>query len=296
MSWSSFVTVGGRVLNYKLVTLGTTAVTPRVVLTVIVVLVLTVLLSRLLRRGMQRAFRRWGHQAESSVASINRLVHYAVMLLGTGIALQTAGFNLNALFAAGAVFAVGIGFAMQNIVQNFVSGVILLVEHVIKPGDILDVGGQVVKVINMGIRSTVVLTRDGENVIVPNSLLVQSSVKNFTLKDSHYRLRAQVGVIYGSDMALVRKTLERVALEVEWRHQGHEPIVLMTGFGDNSVNFEASVWIDTPWEARVVLGRLYEALWWALKREEIVIAFPQLDVHFDPKVEQGFGGLVAVRS
>jgi len=281
MSWSNFVAGAGRILHFKLFAIGSTTVTLKVVLTVIVILLIASVVSRGLRRGLQRAFQHWGQQAESSVASINRLVHYAVLLVGLGIALQTAGFNLNALFAAGAIFAVGIGFAMQNIAQNFVSGVILLVERVIKPGDIIDVGGQLVKVVKMGIRSTIVLARDGENVIVPNTSLVQSSVKNYTLKDSYYRLRAKVGVVYSSDMELVQQTLERMVREADWRHSVHPPVVLMTEFGDSSVNFEVMVWIDSPWEARVALARLHQAIWWALKQEDIVIAFPQLDVHFD---------------
>jgi small-conductance mechanosensitive channel len=293
MSWSQFTANAGRLLNTKLFTLGGTAVTLKTIVTVVLILLVTYLVSRAIRRALTTVFRRRGLKDDGNVQAISRLVHYGVLLVGVGVALQTAGFNLNALFAAGAVFAIGIGFAMQNLVQNFVAGVILLVERAIKPGDVLEVEGRLVRVKQMGIRSTVVRTRDGEHMIVPNSVLVQSTVKNYTLKGSVYRIRAQVGVVYGSDMKLVMKTLERVTRSIDWRLSDHEPIVLLTAFGDNSVNFDASVWVDDPFEKPQMLSRLYQEIWWAFKEQEIVIAFPQLDVHFDPPVEQGLSRMAA---
>lgn len=294
MSWSDFTTTAGHMLKAKLFALGGTEVTPRTILTVLLILLVTYVLSRGIRRTVTSVFRRRGLENDGNVLAIARLVHYAVLLIGVGVALQTAGFNLNALFAAGAIFAIGIGFAMQNLVQNFVAGVILLVERAIKPGDVLEVEQRVVKVFRMGIRATIVRTRDGDHMIVPNSVLVQSTVKNYTLKDSVFRIRAKVGVVYGSDMQVVMQTLEEAMRAIEWRLPGHEPIVLLTEFGDSSVNFDASVWVATPWESTKLLSRLNQAIWWALKDKGIVIAFPQLDVHLDPPVEQGLSRLASV--
>jgi small-conductance mechanosensitive channel len=120
---------------------------------------------------------------------------------------------------------------------------------------------------------------------------VQNPVKNYTFQDSLYRLRVQVGVTYGSDMKLVRETLERTATETEWRNKDYDPSILMTGFGDSSVNFEVSVWIDDPWTLRRRASRLHEAIWWALKEAGVVIAFPQLDVHFDPPIVESLTGM-----
>jgi small-conductance mechanosensitive channel len=293
MSWTDFSTSAGRVLKTKLFALGGTEVTLKTILIVALILIATYLISRGVRRAVTRLFRRRGLEEDGNVLAITRLVHYGVLLVGVGIALQTAGFNLNALFAAGAVFAIGIGFALQNLMQNFVSGVILLLERAIKPGDVLEVEDRIVKVHRMGIRSTIVQTRDGDHMIVPNSVLVQSTVKNYTLKNSVYRIRAKVGVVYGSDMKVVMKTLEEVMRGIEWRLPEHEPIVLLTDFGDNSVNFDASVWVRNPWEKPRLLSGLNQAIWWALKSKGIVIAFPQLDVHFDPPVAQGLSRLAA---
>jgi small-conductance mechanosensitive channel len=294
MKLSDFPHRAGEILNTKLFTLGDTQVTLMTLVTAVFIVFLTLVISRLLRRGVERLARRRRIQDEGSVAAVSRLVHYLVLLVGIGVALDTAGVNLNALFAAGAVFAVGIGFAMKNIVENFVAGVILLIEGSIKPGNILEVEGRVVRVIQMGIRTTIVQTRDGEHLIVPNSVLGQSTVKNFTLARAVYRVRALVGVVYASDMALVRQILEGVAQNIHLDDTGRAPQVLLLGFGDNSVNWEVAVWMTDPWLSRQVLSRLNEAIWWALKERGIVIAFPQLDVHFDPPVAEGFARIAAV--
>jgi small-conductance mechanosensitive channel len=207
------------------------------------------------------------------------------------VALQTAGIELGALFAAGAVFAVGLGFAMQNIAQNFVSGVILLVERSIKPGDVLSLQDETVRVIQMGIRATLVRTLDEEIMIVPNSSLVQSTVKNYTIKDSLFRVRVTVGVEYGSDMARVRKTLEAASQQMDFREANHEPVVLMDDFADSSVNWEVSIWIADPWTARRIRSHMREAIWTAFKQAQIVIAFPQLDVHFDTPINEAAQGV-----
>ena len=197
------------------------------------------------------------------------------------------------IFAAGAIFAVGLGFAMQNIAQNFVSGVILLLERSIKPGDVLAIDSTVVRVIDMVIRTTLVRTRDDEELIVPNSVLVQGTVKNYTLHDSIFRLRAQVGVVYSSDMRHVADTLRKVAESVTWRSDKRNPRILMKEFGTSSVDFDVSVWMDDPWEAPRALAQLNEAIWFALRDAGVTIAFPQLDVHFDRNVSEAFGRLGA---
>jgi small-conductance mechanosensitive channel len=203
----------GRLLDTELFRIGTTQVTVSTLVTVLALLVLTAWLAARIRRLVERGLtRRGGHAAVAG--TVSGIVYYALLLTGFGVAFGTAGIQLTALFAAGAVFAVGLGFALQSIAQNFVAGVILLVERTIKPGDILEVEGQIVKVMLIGIRASVVETRDGEDVIIPNSVLIQTSVKNFTLRDPAVRVRVQVGVAYHSDMRLVKATLTEVAAEL----------------------------------------------------------------------------------
>lgn len=284
-----------KVLNARLFDVAGTPVSVATLLTGVLIMVVTVVGSRLAQRAIRRTLRMRGVEDEGTIGAVSRLLHYLVLTVGFGIAIQTVGIDLSALFAAGAIFAVGLGFAMQSIAQNFVSGVILLAERSIKPGDILAVQDEVVRVLEMGIRATIVQTRDGEDLIVPNSVLIQSAVKNYTLKESAYRVRVGVGVTYGSNLALVRETLEAVARRIddEWAVETRQPQVLMTGFGDNSVNFEVAIWMTNPWESRRAQSELHEAIWWAFQEKQIVIAFPQLDVHFDPPVHESFSSLGA---
>lgn len=279
------------VLNASLFTIGEVKVTTSTLLTGLLIVVAAQLLSMALRAIIQRSLRGRGVGAQGSVSVATRLLHYTVLASGIAMALQTAGVKLGALFAAGAVFAVGLGFAMQTLAQNFVAGVILLMERSIKTGDVLEVEGSVVRVQTTGIRSTLVRTRDEEEMIVPNSTLVQTTVKNYTMKDALYRLRVVVGVTYGSDMALVRKTLEKVGKDLDWRLQDRPCQILLVDFGSSSVDFEVAVWTDNPWLARVHSSHLREAIWWAFKEHGITIAFPQVDVHFDPPVNDSLRGL-----
>ena len=235
---------------------------------------------------MTRANARQRFMSDSLQAITTRLVHYVVLAVGVAVALEVVGIGLGKLVAAGAVVAVALGFAMQNITQNFVSGLILIIERTIKPGDVLWVEGQAVRVTEMGIRSTVARTRDDEEMIIPNSLLVQATVKNLTLRDSMFRVKCTVGVHYGSDLDLVLDVLAAAAREQPWGERGKDPVLLLTAFASSSIDFEVSVWSADPWAARTHASQLNLTIWRRLKEAGVTIAFPQLDLHVDPPVEQ----------
>ena len=273
-------------LSEELFKIGSTVVNVITLVTAGVIILISYGVSRGVRAALHRFFARGGVAPSGEVGAIERLAHYGIVLLGIVIALRTTGIRLDALFTAGAVFAVGFGFAMQNIAQNFVSGVILLFERTIKPGDVIEVGGQIVKVQQMSIRATIVRTLDEEDVIVPNSSLVQSNVKNFTLEDNIYRVRVTVGVSYGADVRQVKALLEECARSMDYREKGFEPRVLLLNFGASALEFEASVWMRDPWNHRIASSKLREAIWYAFKEQQILLAFPQVDVHFDPPVAE----------
>lgn len=278
-------------LDTKLVEVGGTTITIATAISALIVIVFSTWLARLARRMVRRVFERRGLTNEGTAGTVGGILYYLILVAGLGVALQTMGIDLAALFAAGAIFAIGLGFAMQNIAQNFVSGFILLTERAIKPGDVVEVEGNVVKVRQMGIRATIVQTRNGEAIIVPNSVLAQSSVKNYTLEDSLYRLQVSVGVAYGSDLRRVRARLEESARELAWRVSTRDPEVYLAEFGNNSVIFDVLVWMSDPWRERAARSALGEAIWWAFQEEGIVIAFPQIDVHLDEEVTAGLQAL-----
>jgi len=225
---------------------------------------------------------RGGLSEQGTVTTVTKLLHYFVLFLGLTVALQTVGVSLTSIFAAGAFVAVGVGFALQNILQNFVSGVILLAERSITEHDVLLVDGEMILVERIGARSTIARNRDDQQRIIPNSNLVQTTVVNYTLSDTTYRIRARVGVAYGSDMERVEAALQRAALGVADRDPSREPVTLLLEFGDSAVIWEVSFWANDPWIARVTLSELNKSIWRVFQDEGITIAFPQLDVHLSP--------------
>jgi small-conductance mechanosensitive channel len=293
MNWQERIREGTALLDIRLFELGGTPVTAWTLATVLMILLATILIARVVRKAMERMLRGRTALEQGNIAVTSRLAHYLLLIGGALIALDTLGVSLTALFAAGALFAVAIGFAMQNLVANFVSGLILLMERAVKPGDIVELDGQIIEIKRMGIRATIGRTLNEEDLIIPSSNLVQSVVKNFTLRDTLSRLRAQVGVTYDSDMVLVRRVLEQVAEQVPWRSGAHEPVILLSEFGSSSVNFEVSVWIQNPWKRQQYRSMLHEAIWFALKEAGVTIAFPQVDVHFDPPVVESLQALRA---
>ena len=282
-------------ISQPLFTLSGTEVTLLSLAIFIFVISFSVTLSFILQRALKRTLAHRFEKQEGTLAAILRLIHYTIVIIGFGIGLQTIGINISALFAAGAVFAIAIGFAMQNIVQNFVSGIILLIERTIKPGDILEIEGNVVKVVNMGIRTTVVRTWREEDLIMPNSIFAQTTIKNYTLNDDDFRLGVEVGVAYESDMRKVIDVLEKTARDLTWRLPQPEPRVLLQDFGDSAVIFGVYVNIDDPWKQRVYMSELRKAVWFAFKEAGITIAFHQVDIHFDPPVTEAFTGLTKIK-
>lgn len=284
------------VMAYELLRVNEVVVTVGALVLGLTILALGWIGSRVMQRAARRSLLQRGERDHGNLQATLRLGHYAIMLLALIVALEVIGINLTALFAAGAVFAIGIGFALRTVAENFVAGVMLLMERSIRPGDVLEVDGRVVRVEQLGLRATLVRTRSEEEMLVPNALFVASTIKNYTLKDTLYRARTSVGVAYSSDLRLVFETLRKAANGFHPRFAGRDPIVLLTGFGSSAVDFEVSVWIDDPWQERVLLSSLNETIWWALKDASVTIAFPQHDVHLDEDVVDALRGSGARRN
>lgn len=278
-----------------LLTISGTEVTLFSISIFMLVIILSIIISVVLQRAFKRAFARKFKRREGTLTALLRLINYSILLIGFAIALQNIGINISALFAAGAVFAIAIGFAMQNIVENFVAGVILMIERSITPGDILEIEGHLVKVINMGIRTTVVETTRREELIIPNSIFSQSIVKNFNLLSNQFRLSVTVGVSYGSDMKKVFEVLEETAKSMPWRVPAEEPLIRLLDFGDSAVDFGVLLFTDDPWRQRRYMAELRKAIWFAFLDADITIAFNQVDIHFDPPVTQAIEGLRKIK-
>lgn len=212
--------------------------------------------------------------------AVARLAGYFFILLGWFVALQTMGINLSSLALFAGALGVGIGFGLQNIVSNFISGIILLAERPVAVGDRVEVGGVAGRITQINLRSTMVVTNDNISIIVPNSDFVSSPVINWSHGDPKVRMRLPVGIAYGSDVEQFRQSMLEVARAHPAVLPQPEPFVYFIGFGDSSLNFEVSVWtIDLASSPRRLRSDLYYAIESKLREIGVEIPFPQRDLH-----------------
>jgi small-conductance mechanosensitive channel len=209
---------------------------------------------------------------------ITTTVYYAILLFGFFLALGLAGVDLNRFTLLAGAFGVGIGFGLQNIVNNFLSGLILLFERPMHPGDTIEVGGVSGIVKNIGIRSSTITTADGADAIIPNATLLSEKLMNWTLSDPWRRIEISIGVAYGSDLQKAMEILLAVAAADSNVLKDPAPAVVFQGFGESALNFGLRVW--TLVQANVdIKSRLSIALVQALHEAGIEIPFPQRDLN-----------------
>ena len=227
--------------------------------------------------------------------SVSTLSYYGVLVAGIMIALAAAGFHMSELaFVVGAL-GVGIGFGLQNVVNNFVSGLILMFERPIQPGDVIDVSGTSGKVLNIGMRATTLSTFEGADVVVPNGTLLSEKLVNWTLSDTTRRLEVNVGVAYGTDPHRVLALLEEVARSTPGVLGNPSPVPIFVGFGASSLDFAVRAWISDYFDSVVIRSALTVRVHDALKDAGIEIPFPQHDLHLRSVSAEALGNLAADR-
>lgn len=214
--------------------------------------------------------------------ALSTIMGYAGFTLAVVVAMLLAGVNFTGLAIIAGALSVGIGFGLQNIVNNFVSGLVLLIERPIKIGDRIIVGGTEGFVRKISIRSTQIKTMSRSDVIVPNSELISAQVTNLMFKDYNTRIVVKVGVAYNSDVELVEKIIYKVAdehPEVIHDDEANKPLVLFTAFGDNALNFELWCVIKDVNKKYLVPSEMNFALNKEFKKHKIDIPYPQHDLH-----------------
>lgn len=222
----------------------------------------------LARMGLDRGNR-------EAIASV---ISYLLATLGILIVLYNTGIPLTSFTVFAGVLGIGIGFGLQNLASNFVSGITMLFEQPIKVGDFIEVEGLLGTVERISIRSTIVRTLDGVFVIVPNIRFVENNIINWSYKDPKCRIRIPVGVTYGSDTLLVTEALLAAARTETKVLSYPSPKVWFKGFGDSSLDFELLVWIDHPPDSEPITSSLNFKIEHELRNREIEIPFPQRDL------------------
>ncbi len=208
-----------------------------------------------------------------------RINHYLIMIIGAIVAFQFIGIDLSGLAVIFGLLSVGIGFGLQNVTSNFISGLILLFERPIKIGDRVTVGDAEGDVEDINIRSTTIRTLNNITFIVPNSEFVASRVINWSHGDTKIRLEIPVGVSYNSDLDIVLKALQEVAKEHPAVLKKPESDVLFVDFGDSSWNMKLRVWLKDPKNHPIVRSELNCAIVRKFRDYGIEIPYPQRDLH-----------------
>jgi potassium-dependent mechanosensitive channel len=203
--------------------------------------------------------------------AISTMLHYAILVLGFFLALGALGIDLTKLTILAGAFSVGIGFGLQNVINNFVSGLILLFERPIKVGDVIEVGGNVGEVTRIGIRASVIRTADGSEIIVPNGSLISSQVTNWTLSDRKRAVEVSVNVAGGADPQRVVELLKTTAAAHPGVAKEPTPQVYVVNFSAGAVTFQLRAWIDRYEDLDQLRSDLSVAVNSALAREKIVI-------------------------
>ena len=222
----------------------------------------------------------WNRAKRDSISSLQVLAEYGAWGLYILVSLYILGISLTSLTVIAGGLSVGIGFGLQNIVNNFISGLILLFGRSIKEGDVLQFDTVWCTVRKISFRSTTVETFDNAVLIIPNSDLITNRILNWTQNNDTVRRDVVVGVAYGSDTELVVKTLLGVAEAHKHVLRAPKPSVLFDNFGSSSLDFILRVWIDDIDVVLTTLSELRHAVDKAFRENSIEISFPQMDVHF----------------
>ncbi len=264
-------------LDRKLISLAGAAITPGSLVVGAAVVFVAVAIANLLAYSVRRVLRVRG-TAQGVQFAVAKIVRYSVMAIGIIGAVNAMGFRLDALLAASAVVAVGIGFGLQNIAQNFISGLILLLEQPVRHGDFVRVGGTLGTVEDIGLRATHIITRDEVTIIVPNSALITAEVVNHSRPTTSLRIRVTVSVAYGSDVEKVQRVLYEVARDTPRVLATPAPEVRLEEFADSAMSFALFCWIEHARDDLRISSAVRFGIEKAFRQGGIVIPFPQREV------------------
>ena len=250
------------------------------ILLLLILFASVIIIERIVQKQLIRRFLSRTKLQPSLQFGLSRIIGYTLIAVGFYVAFQLVGVDLSSLAIIAASLGVGIGFGLQNIINNFVSGIIILAERPISIGDRIEVAGVAGRVTKIQLRSTTVVTNDNITMIVPNADFISNTVTNWSHGDPKVRIRVPVGVAYGSDLKLLQRLLLEAAAEHPKALRDPSPVVLFTEFGDSSLNFELGVWTQemtaTPIHFTSEMNFIIDQ---KLRENDIEIPFPQRDLH-----------------
>lgn len=271
-----------QLLGIQLFELSGASVTIEKVLVFLLFLIGTYIVSKWVRKILNSTLKKRGVERQERYPLV-KLTHYMIVVLGIYLAFNSIGVPLTGLLAAAGIVGIVLGFGLQSITSNLVSGVILLGEGTLKVGDLVQVGDNFGEVTDTGVRATTVKTFDNYHLLVPNEEFFSKPFINYSYHDKKIRINVSIGVAYGTDVEKVRKILLNIADENEKVLERPEPMVFFTEHGDSSLKFELKCWISTPFNRKKTQSELNFRINKRFKEEGINIPFPQRDVWLKEK-------------
>ncbi|MDT8414902.1 MAG: mechanosensitive ion channel [Flavobacteriaceae bacterium] len=263
-------------LNYKLFSTESISITVWQILLVLVAFIFTGFFLRVVRNIVTRKLE---SDDKNKFISIFKFVKYVVYILVVIITLSSSGVDVTVLLTASAAIFVGLGFALQNLFQDIISGILIIIDKSLHVGDIIEIDGKVGKVTDIRLRTTRALTRDDKVLVIPNHNFLTEVLYNYTQNQKSTRESIKVGVAYGSDVRLVEKLLLSCANKQRGILKKPAPMVLFEDFGDSSLNFGLFFYVSDSFGDPKIKSDLRFAIDQIFRENNITIPFPQRDVH-----------------
>lgn len=269
--------------NYEISSVDGNAITVGSFVLAIILALIGFIISRYLSKLISRVITRRLNWDEGAAAAIKTITFYILLCTFTLLALRAVSFPLAVFTVLGGALAIGVGFGSQNVMNNFISGLILLIERPIKIRDVVEIEGSYGVIERVGARSTQIRATDGRHIVVPNSFFLQNNLINWTLSDDLIRSKVSVGVAYGSDTSLVEQYILQCINDAEGVHMEPRPYVIFDAFSDSTLNFDVYFWLHarSPMAIKKIESRLRFAIDRVFREHKIIVAFPQRDVHLD---------------
>jgi small-conductance mechanosensitive channel len=296
--WSLTVTIWGlvalqtlgllpvviEVLDEHALPLGSTRISLYMVTSFVLSIALLSLVALWLTNGIQALLRRTDSLDESFKLVLSKLARFLLLTLAVVVAMVTAGIDLTALAVFGGALGVGVGFGLQRIVSNFVSGIVIAFEESIRPGDVVRVGDTFGVVRGLHARCIEVRDRDGKDILIPNETLLTAEIVNWSHGDRNVRFRLPVQISYQDDPETAMAILEQAARDTARVLADPPPVARLMGFGDNGINLELRLWVNDPENGvNNVRSDIYLRIWRAFRVAGISIPYPQREVRLIPE-------------
>ncbi len=264
------------IINFKLLDTDSIDITLGTVVLLLIVLVFTSVILKVIRVV---ATRKLPVEDKNKFISFFQFIRYIVFIFAVIFALDVSGVNMSVLLTASAALLVGLGFALQQLFQDIISGVLIILDQSLHVGDIVEVDDKVGKVLEIKLRTTRVVTRNDRVMVIPNHKFMMDTLFNWTQNNFTNREQVNVGVAYGSNVQLVRDLLLECAKNVEDVLDNPEPSVLFEDFADSSLNFSLYFYVSDGMKSPKIKSDLRFKIDAIFRQNKIAIPFPQRDIH-----------------